>query len=264
MTFSESEQWLFALLPSGQGSQSHSNQPQDVFAEKSIELHQPRKENPRKLETLGALAQFFQFTSFRDGQQDALISLLEGHDTVANLPTGAGKSLIYQLLTLMTKQAVLVITPTVALVEDQVKNMHPELKVASTGSAHSASKGVLSGNFDVVFMNPEWLWPAEGINNIPKLVELHNKRPFAAVVIDEAHLVLRWASFRKGFEQLKQLKEHLPQVPTLLMTATLKQADITKLTEKVGLSTQSKVVRVSMTRDNINLQVNILLPPPAF
>ena len=213
----------------------------------------------RNLETLGALAKFVGFTKFRPGQQEAFISLLEQRDTVANLPTGSGKSLIYQLLALMSRKAVLVITPTVALVEDQVKNLHMTLKAASTGSAIGASRDILSGDYDVIFMTPEWLWPAQGVSNVSKLAALHTTRAFAAVVVDEAHLVLRWSSFRKGYDQLSQLKEHLPQVPTLLMTATLKKADIISLTEKVGLK-QPKVVRVSMTRDNINLQVKPTIP----
>ena len=184
-----------------------------------------------------------------------MISLLENRDTVANLPTGSGKSLIYQLLALMTGQAILVITPTVALAEDQVRNLNAGLKAASTGSANSASKSVLSGDHDVIFINPEWLWPAEGVSNVSKIADLHTKRPFAAIVIDEAHLALRWASFRKGFDQLHQLKGSLPQVSMLLMTATLRKAEVDKLTAKVGLL-QPKVVRVSMTRDNINLTVS--------
>jgi len=242
---------ILGVMQGQQGQQAQQGQQ----GQQELVSVQPQADVNRKLETQGALSLYAGFTKFRPGQQEALISLLEQRDTVANLPTGSGKSLIYQLLALMTRQAVLVITPTVALVEDQVKNLNVALKAASTGSANGASREILSGEFDVIFINPEWLWPAEGVSNVTKIAALHEKRSFAAVVIDEAHLVLRWASFRKGFDQLLQLKEHLPKVPTLLMTATLKKADITKLAEKVGLQ-HPKVVRVSMTRDNINLKVN--------
>jgi ATP-dependent DNA helicase RecQ len=235
------------------GSAQDASQPSSA----KIELSNPIVD--RKMETLGALTHHFGFTKFRDGQQEALISMLEMRDTFANLPTGSGKSLIFQLLALMTKKSVIVITPTVALVEDQMKHTNPSLKVASTGAALGASKDVLSGEFDVIFMNPEWFWPAEGVSNVPKLEELHQKRPLAAVVIDEAHLALRWSSFRKGFEQLAQLKEHLPDVPTLLMTATVKKAEVDKLATQVGAK-NPKVIRVSMVRENLNLQVNSPFP----
>ncbi|RUO32667.1 DNA helicase RecQ [Aliidiomarina sanyensis] len=167
------------------------------------------------------LRDIFGYTSFRFGQEAIIRAILRGQDTLALLPTGAGKSLCYQLPALLLRGITLVVSPLVSLMDDQVDAMR-ELGVPA-GAIHSgmSSPEVIEtfrqlhrGELKLVYLAPERLLQS-GFRS--RLMELD----ISLIAVDEAHCVSQWGhDFRPEYGQLGQIREWLPHVPILALTAT--------------------------------------------
>lgn len=168
------------------------------------------------------LRKHFGFTSFKAGQAGVIGSLLEGCDTLAIMPTGSGKSLCYQLPTLIFPGVTLVVSPLIALMKDQVDGMStsgiPATFVNSSLPGAEVSRRLEQagrGKYKLVYVAPERL-------EMPDFLELARAAELSCVAIDEAHCVSQWGhDFRPSYRKIAGFVHSLPRRPVLgAFTAT--------------------------------------------
>jgi ATP-dependent DNA helicase RecQ len=202
-----------------------------------------------------ALQQYFGFTDFREGQEEVIDSVLEGHDSVAVMPTGGGKSLCYQLPALMLDGVTLVVSPLIALMKDQVDALAtrgiPTTFINSSlsyGETNRRLSEMRRGLYKLVYVAPERFRSAAFENSIS---ELHVK----LLAVDEAHCISHWGhDFRPDYLRLKQAAELMrrPQIIALTATATPQvRADIST---QLGL-TSPRIFVAGFARPNLALRV---------
>jgi ATP-dependent DNA helicase RecQ len=170
---------------------------------------------------LEILQKYWNHDAFRTPQEDIINSVLAGKDTFVLMPTGGGKSITFQVPALMMEGICLVISPLVALMKDQVKNLQNKgiKAIALTGGI--ASDEIIDlldncqyGNYKFLYLSPERLqndWILERIKNLP----------INLIAIDEAHCVSQWGhDFRPAYLKISKLKEYFPKVSFLALTAS--------------------------------------------
>lgn len=211
-------------------------------------------------ELLAALHKYFGFTEFRPGQREVIDKVLTGHDVLAVMPTGRGKSLCYQLPGLMLSGVTLVISPLVALMKDQVDSLHTRnlhqvtlLNSQLTMEEHrDRLNGIKRGKYKIIYVAPERL-RTRSFNSI--LAEM----PLELLVVDEAHCISQWGhDFRPDYLYMKEFIQSMsnrPKVLALTATATTKvQQDILK---QLGIENATRVVAGS-DRPNLYLSAQRL------
>ena len=186
-----------------------------------------------------ALNEHFGWSAFRPGQRPVVEAMLEGRDCLAVLPTGAGKSLCYQLPALVREGLVLVISPLVALMEDQV--LHLQRRGIAAACLHRGLDAqhrrdlierVRSHRLRLLYLAPERL-QVESTRQL--LEEIHDAGRLVGVAIDEAHCISAWGhDFRPDYRRLGQLRRLCPGVPLVALSATAAprvRADLIRLLE---------------------------------
>jgi ATP-dependent DNA helicase RecQ len=175
---------------------------------------------------IDALKRVFGFDAFRPGQEAVVQDVLAGRDVLALMPTGGGKSLCYQLPALLQPGVSLVVSPLIALMQDQVRQLQDN-DIAATFINSSIEPaeisrrmtGLLRGDYKLVYLAPERLVLTEFLDG--PLRRLSAAPGINAFVIDEAHCVSEWGhDFRPEYRQLSALRRRHPQVPVLAFTAT--------------------------------------------
>ena len=197
------------------------------------------------------LKETFGYSSFRFEQLNAIESILDGHDTLAIMPTGGGKSLCYQIPGLYLEGATLVISPLISLMQDQVMNLKEVgVKACFLNSSltpkekFESRKKILSGDTKIIYVSPE------GILS-PQLSDFFEQIKISLIAIDEAHCVSQWGhEFRKDYTRLNELKQRFPQVPVIALTATADSKTRADITQQLGLHLP-KVFVSSFDRPNI-------------
>jgi ATP-dependent DNA helicase RecQ len=173
-----------------------------------------------------ALKQHFGFDTFRPGQQAIVEDVLAGRDVLAIMPTGGGKSLCFQLPAVLRAGITIVVSPLIALMQDQVRLLE-EQGIAATfvNSSLSATdiaariSAACAGEFKLLYLAPERLLHPEFLRNA--LPRLASSRGISAIVIDEAHCVSEWGhDFRPEYRQLAQIRHRHATIPFLAFTAT--------------------------------------------
>jgi ATP-dependent DNA helicase RecQ len=177
-------------------------------------------------ELADSLHRIFGFSTFRPGQEAVVKDALAGRDLIALMPTGGGKSLCFQLPALLQPGVSLVVSPLIALMQDQVRLLEdygiPATFINSSLSREEIQQriaGMLRGAFKLVYLAPERLLMSDFLSG--PLEKLAQKPGINAFVIDEAHCVSEWGhDFRPEYRQLSTLRRRHPRVPMLAFTAT--------------------------------------------
>ena len=218
-----------------------------------------RKPLDRDLE--GALRKVFGFPNLRPGQEDVIRSVLGGHDTLAIMPTGAGKSLCYQLPALQFDGMTVIVSPLISLMRDQATKL-TEAGIAaavlnsalSTSEARDVMQAVAGHAIRMLFVTPERLVDA-GFN-----AELAKREMPAIplVVIDEAHCISQWGhDFRPAYVELVHAIKTLGRPPILALTATATPAVIADIVQALEMR-RASVTHTGVYRDNLHFSVEQL------
>ncbi len=204
---------------------------------------------------LQLLEEYWGFTSFKSLQEDIIQSVLNGKDTVALLPTGGGKSLCFQIPALVNDGICIVISPLVALMSDQVKNLKQKgIKALSIMGGISFDElrttldNAIYGNYKFLYLSPERL-QQEMVQNAIRLMNVNS------IAIDEAHCISQWGNdFRPSYKNIKILRELHPLVPIIALTATATPTVLADTIEELKLELPA-VFQDSFTRKNLSYQV---------
>jgi ATP-dependent DNA helicase RecQ len=197
----------------------------------------------------------FGVTRFRPGQRELIEAALAGRDSVGVLPTGAGKSLCYQLPSLFLEGLVVVVSPLIALMQDQIDHLAraqveaARLDSTVKGSAQRSHEGeIRAGAHDVVLVTPERLAS-------PEHLEPLQRRGVALFVVDEAHCVSRWGhDFRPSYLELRHVIEALGRPPVMALTATAPPEVLDDIVESLGIGS-ARVVSTGIERPNLHFEV---------
>ena len=210
-----------------------------------------------KLETqaLRILESVFGYESFRGKQAEIVEHVAAGGDAVVLMPTGGGKSLCYQIPALLRLGTGVVISPLIALMENQVDalaavgvNAAYLNSSLSFEEADEIERRLLAGELDMVYMAPERLVQ-------PRTLQLLSRVQVSLFAIDEAHCVSQWGhDFRKDYLGLSVLAERFPDVPRIALTATATQATHEELTQRLSLQDAQHFV-ASFDRPNIQYRI---------
>ena len=192
---------------------------------------------------------------FRPGQRELIEAVLRGHDAVGVLPTGGGKSLTFQLPALFLPHAVVVVSPLLALVQDQQEKAEAaRIDVARLDSTLSASEQretvaeIAEGGNDLIYVTPERL---ESPGYLPVLRE----RGVSLLVVDEAHCISQWGhDFRPAYLALAEAARALGRPPILALTATATPEVLEDVVRQLGMS-EPAIVQAAIDRPNLFLEV---------
>lgn len=197
------------------------------------------------------LLKYWGYTAFRPLQEDIIRSVLEGHDTLALLPTGGGKSLCYQMPGLAKEGLCIVVTPLVALMKDQVQNLKNR-GIKAVGVYYGLSKmeidiaidNCIYGDVKFLYLSPERLTTDLLRARIPKMkVNL--------LAVDEAHCISQWGyDFRPPYIRIAEVRELMPGTPVLALTATATSKVVEDIQQRLEFSSP-KVYQKSFERKNL-------------
>jgi len=208
---------------------------------------------------LGILRDVFGYPAFRGAQAEIIDHVSRGGDALVLMPTGGGKSLCYQIPALLRPGCAVVVSPLIALMQDQVDALTQlGVKAACLNStldwreAQAVEQSIFNGTLDLVYIAPERLLLDRTLAMLDALNEAGKLALFA---IDEAHCVSQWGhDFRPEYLQLSALHERYPQVPRIALTATADQATRSEILVRLGL-TEARVFLSSFDRPNIRYTV---------
>jgi len=202
-----------------------------------------------------ALREHFGYETFRPGQANAIAAVLRGETTLAVLPTGAGKSLTYQLPALLLPGATLVISPLIALMKDQIDNLPPALARRATminsslepGETAKRLREIAAGRYKLIYIAPERLRQQPFVHAL-------KHAGVARVVVDEVHCVSLWGiSFRPDYLFIRRALDELGAPPLLALTATATPDTAAEIKTHLGELT---TIRTSIFRPNLRLEVS--------
>ena len=204
---------------------------------------------------LEILSTVFGYDTFRGDQAAIIEQVAAGGDAVVLMPTGGGKSLCYQIPSLLRAGTGIVVSPLIALMSDQVAALEAVgIRAAYLNStlefheAQAVEQQLLAGELDLLYMAPERLV-------LPRTQDLLGRAEIALFAIDEAHCVSQWGhDFRPDYLGLSVLAEAFPQVPRIALTATATEATHRELTERLQMQRAEHFVS-SFDRPNIQYRI---------
>ncbi len=208
---------------------------------------------------LDVLRRVFGYEAFRGRQGEVVDQVVSGGDAVVLMPTGAGKSLCYQIPALVRRGTGLVVSPLIALMHDQVDalravGVRAEYLNSTQGpdERQAVEAALLAGDVDLVYIAPERL----ALDSTRHLLDRVAAGPGLSVfAIDEAHCVAQWGhDFRPDYLGLAELVDRWPGVPTMALTATATEATHREITQRLGLGEAQHFV-ASFDRPNIQYRI---------
>ena len=206
---------------------------------------------------LDILQQTFGYPSFREPQETIIQTVINGGDALVLMPTGGGKSLCYQIPALARPGCGIVISPLIALMQDQVNAMR-ELGVRASflnstldaATAADVERALIQGELDLLYIAPERLTQS-------RTLELLRRCQIALFAIDEAHCVSQWGhDFRADYLQLSLLHEQFPAIPRIALTATADEQTRLEIAARLQLTDAAHFV-VGFDRPNIRYRIGL-------
>ncbi len=206
-------------------------------------------------DALGVLRQVFGYDAFRGQQQDIIEHVAAGNDALVLMPTGGGKSLCYQVPALLRAGTAIVVSPLIALMQDQVDALLQfGVRAACLNStldaaqAREVERQLLEGGLDLLYVAPERLLTGRFLGLLERVTP-------ALFAIDEAHCVSQWGhDFRPEYRELTVLHERWPQVPRIALTATADPPTRREIIERLALE-EARCFLSSFDRPNIRYAV---------
>jgi ATP-dependent DNA helicase RecQ len=198
------------------------------------------------------LKQYWGFDTFRPLQRDIIQAALDGHDALALLPTGGGKSLCFQVPALQKDGVCLVVSPLIALMKDQVGNLKNRGITAAAIFSGMHYKDIdrlfdnaVYGGLKFLYLSPERLMTELAIERIKRMnVNL--------IAVDEAHCISQWGyDFRPPYLKIAALREFLPEVPIMALTATATPDVVKDITDKLEFRKDFKHFQQDFNRSNL-------------
>ena len=198
----------------------------------------------------------FGYSEFRHHQEKIISALLNNKDALVLMPTGGGKSLCYQIPSLVRNGTGVVISPLIALMHDQVEALKQTgiNAVYINSSQNSATqntitKELVAGNIDILYISPERLL-------LERTLTLLSKIPISLFAIDEAHCVSQWGhDFRKEYQKLSILHQRFPHVPRVALTATADKRTRAEIITQLQLQ-DAEIFINSFDRPNIRYTIS--------
>jgi ATP-dependent DNA helicase RecQ len=206
-----------------------------------------------------ALKYHFGYDQFRPGQRQIIEDALQNRDLMVVMPTGGGKSLCFQLPALLKNGLTVVVSPLIALMQDQVEalrnnNINATFLNSSLNAyqVRSREEAILTGKVKLLYVAPERLLSERFL---PFLDLVKEKIGISSFAIDEAHCVSEWGhDFRPEYRQLKSLRKRYPDVPTVALTATATDRVRSDIIQQLGLK-QPSIHLASFNRENLYYEV---------
>jgi ATP-dependent DNA helicase RecQ len=202
------------------------------------------------------LHQYWGYSSFRPPQDEVIASIMEGHDTLALLPTGAGKSICFQVPALATEGLTLVISPLIALMKDQVLQLKRRgIKAAAIFSGLRTHEVDLifdnchAGYYKLLYVSPERIVSEKFRSRLRDL-------PVKLLAVDEAHCISQWGhEFRPSYRQIISIRELFPNIPVIALTASATPQVRADIIKNLSLREGYRVFTSSFERNNISFAV---------
>ncbi|NDJ19584.1 DNA helicase RecQ [Myxacorys almedinensis] len=207
-----------------------------------------------------ALKHYFGYDSFRPGQREVIEQALNNRDQLVIMPTGGGKSLCFQLPALLRPGLMIVVSPLIALMQDQVDLLRDN-GIAATflnssltvEERRSRGRAVMEGRIKLLYVAPERLLSEDFINAV--LPHIRDRVGISSITIDEAHCVSEWGhDFRPEYRQLSCLRSHCPTVPIMGLTATATERVRDDIIKQLQLREPTVLVS-SFNRPNLYYEV---------
>ncbi len=220
--------------------QPHTDTPADSGMDRALEV----------------LRDTFGFSRFHPHQGEVIRTLIEGGDAIAIMPTGGGKSLCYQIPSLVREGTGIVVSPLIALMKDQVDALRQYgVRAASLNSSMAyadrrrVEHNLMTGQLDLLYLAPEGLLAEQTLAMLEKI-------PIALLAIDEAHCVSRWGhDFRPEYLRLSVLGERFAGVPRVALTATADEMTRREIAERLGLHEADEHI-AGFDRPNIRYMIS--------
>ena len=209
---------------------------------------------PDRQAAVDALHRYYGFSDFRPGQWDAISAILEGRDTIVLMPTGGGKSICFQLPAMMSEGCCIIVSPLIALMNDQVSALRANgLPAGAVNSMRdeydnrATYEAAMHGELKMLYISPERLLADIGwISNAIKI---------SFVAVDEAHCISQWGhDFRPVYTELRHIKETWPSMPVMALTATADRLTRDDISGALGLKDPFRYIG-SFDRPNLSLRV---------
>lgn len=197
------------------------------------------------------LFKYWNYQSFRPLQEEIVNAVLQGKDTLALLPTGGGKSICFQVPALCMEGLCIVVSPLIALMKDQIDSLRKkDIKAVAINSVMSikeidiALDNCIYGNYKFLYLSPERLQTEIFLARLPKMnVNL--------IAVDEAHCISQWGyDFRPPYMKIKDIRQYVPKVPILALTATATPDVVKDIQQNLGFK-KEHVLRKSFSRPNL-------------
>lgn len=206
-----------------------------------------------KTEAAEILKKYWGYDSFRPLQQEIIDSVSNGNDTLAIMPTGGGKSICFQIPSMLNEGVCLVISPLIALMKDQLLNLKkksiPALSIYSGMSFIEVKKTLQNaayGNFKFLYVSPERLETELFLEYLP-LIKLNS------IAVDEAHCISQWGyDFRPPYLRIAAIRGYFPGIPVLALTASATVEVQKDIREKLLFKKNQNSFRLSFERPNLS------------
>ncbi len=204
-----------------------------------------------------ALRKYWGYDAFRGSQLETITSVLEGRDTLSLMPTGAGKSLTYQLPGMLSEGLTIVVTPLIALMKDQVDSLRrkglPAVSIHSGMSTRNIDitlDNCTYGDVKFLYVSPERISSDVFLSRLAKM-------NLALIAVDEAHCISQWGyDFRPSYLRIARIRDVQPDVPVLALTASATAEVAEDIMEKLSFRAPN-IVRSDFSRPNLSFSVRL-------